>query len=374
MPWLLRFFIARCKPKTLLVLENVCLRQQLPVLTRKQKYPRILDRDRRFWMLMCRWFAGWKDCLVIVKPETVLRWHAQGWRTYWRWRSKQGKPGRKRIPLEVRELIRRVAQENPLWGQTRIMAELLKLGFVVSPRTVRKYMRRPYSGPPSPHWRDFLKQHARDIWACDFLCVRTLTFQTLYVFFLIHHATREIVHSRVTQHPTAIWTGQQIVNACYDDSGGRQARPTRDLAVFNELLGRDGSDLQRRRGDLGIGGGLTDELSGFKGGAKPLGGTAQGAGHGGGADLFPGELVLVTERDEQALLDDAANGGNHRDRDRVGGDRRRRSGEAEEAAAFQKHARQFRYEHHHDDRDHHHDDDHEDAAAATAGLRRRRSL
>jgi len=229
MRWLLRFFIARCKPKTLLALENVCLRQQLSVLIRKQKYPRMLNRDRRFWILILRWFPKWKECLVIVKPETVLRWHQRGWRAYWRWKSIRGKhPGRKRIPLEVRQLIRRMAQENPLWGQIRIMAELLKLGFVVSPRTVAKYMRRPYSGSPSPHWRDFLKQHARDIWACDFLCVRTLMFQTLYVFFLIHHATREIVHSSVTQHPTARWTGQQIVNACYDTDPPRYLIHDRD--------------------------------------------------------------------------------------------------------------------------------------------------
>lgn len=199
-----------------LAAEVVCLRQQLAVLVRTQKRPRILNVDRRFWILMSRWFPDWRKCLVIVAPATVLAWHRRGWRAYWRWKSRKCKAGRRRIPLELRQLIRRMVAENPLWGQARIMAELLKLGYVVSPRTVKRYMRRPWSGTPSPGWREFLAQHAKDIWACDFLTVRTLTFQTLYAFFLIHHATREIVHIRVTRHPTSAWVGQQVVNACFD--------------------------------------------------------------------------------------------------------------------------------------------------------------
>ncbi len=238
MRWLLQCLIGYGKSKTRLALENLCLKQQLAVLTRKQQRPKMLDRDRRFWIIMSRWFPRWRECLLIVKPETVLRWHQRGWRAYWRWKSRRGKPpGRKQVPLEVRQLIRRMAQENPLWGQTRIMAELLKLGYVVSPRTVAKYMRRPYSGPPSPHWQDFLKQHGREIWACDFLCVRTLTFQTLYVFFLIHHATREIVHTRVTSHPTAGWTGQQIVNACFEREPSRYLIHDRD-SIYGHEFGR----------------------------------------------------------------------------------------------------------------------------------------
>jgi len=189
MRWLLQCLIGYGKSKTWLVLENLCLKQQLAVLTRKQQRPKMLDRDRRFWIILSHWFSRWRECLLIVKPETVLRWHQKGWRAYWRWKSRQRRPGRRRMPPEVRQLIRRMAQENPLWGQTRIMAELLKLGYVVSPRTVRKYMRRPWNRSPSPHWKDFLKQHARDIWACDFLCVRTLTKgqrgRTHYLFLLL---------------------------------------------------------------------------------------------------------------------------------------------------------------------------------------------
>jgi transposase InsO family protein len=232
------------KPRWLLLAEIVCLRQQLAVLQRTRKHPVLQDKDRRFWIAMSRLFSDWRRALIIAKPETVLRWHARGWRAYWRWKSRARIPGRRRIPLELRALIRRMAQENPLWGQVRIMAELLKLGYLVSPRTVKKYMRRPWNGQPSPGWKVFLKEHARDIWACDFLCVRTLSFQTLYVFFLIHHATREIVHIRVTRHPTAMWTGQQVVNACYDRDPSRYLIHDRD--------GIYGTEFWRRTRSLGI--------------------------------------------------------------------------------------------------------------------------
>lgn len=186
--WRARFLIAHAKPRAWLVCENLCLRQQLAVLKRQRSTPRLRDRDRRFRVLASRWFSCWRQCLILAKPETVLRWHQRGWKAYWRWRCSSRTPGRKRMPLEVRELIRRIARENPLWGQIRIMAELLKLGLLLSPRTVRKYLRRPWSGIPSPHWRAFLEQHAKHIWACDFCCVRTLTFQTLYV--VLHDRAR----------------------------------------------------------------------------------------------------------------------------------------------------------------------------------------
>lgn len=122
--------------------------------------------------------------------------------------------GRKRIDPELRALIRCMARENPLWGQRRIQAELARLGFRVCARTVAKYMRRPYNGIPSPGWRQFLAQHSSEIWACDLFTVQTLWFRTLYVFFVIHHGTREIVHSRVTASPNSQWLSQQLVEAC----------------------------------------------------------------------------------------------------------------------------------------------------------------
>lgn len=243
MRWLFALLLAGLKSKTRLAAENLCLRQQLAVLARRRP-PALRNQDRRFWILMCRWFVGWRECLLIVRPATALQWHRQGWRHYWRSKSRTQRAGRKPIQLELRQLIRRMAAENPLWGQVRIMAELFKLGQVVSPRTVSKYMRRPWNGTPSPRWKNFLEQHAKDIWACDFLTVRTLTFQTLYVFFLIHHATREIVHIRVARHPTAAWTGQQLVNACLEREPPRYLIHDRD-SIF-------GSEFSRRVRSLGI--------------------------------------------------------------------------------------------------------------------------
>ena len=198
-----------------MVAENLCLRQQLLVLQRRHPSPRLEDADRRFWILACRWFSGWRKSLVVVKPETVLGWHRKGWRAYWRWCSRcRGKGGRRRIPPDLRVLIRRMASENPLWGQRRIQAELARLGLIVSARTVARYMRRTYDGEPFPGWRTFLKRQAVDIWACDFFCARTILFRTIYVFFVVHHASREVLHVQATRHPTGEWVAQQIVEAC----------------------------------------------------------------------------------------------------------------------------------------------------------------
>lgn len=166
--------------------ENVCLRQQLIGLKRRRPRPHLRDSDRRFWILVCRWPGRWRETLIIVQPETVLGWHRQGWKAYWRWRSRyRGTGGRHRITPELRALIRRMACENALWGQRRIQAEPARLGFNVCARTVAKYMRQPCGGTPSPGWRRFLEQHAKDIWACDLFTVRTNWFRTLYVYFVI---------------------------------------------------------------------------------------------------------------------------------------------------------------------------------------------
>ena len=159
--WIAWAIAALLKPKAQLVAENLCLRQQLIVLQRRQPRPRLLDADRRFWILARQWYSGWREVLLIVQPEAVLRWHREGWRAYWRWRSRPRRiGGRKPIAAEVRALIRRMASENRFWGQR---AELVRLGFKVSARTVAKYMRRPYAGKPSLGWREYLKRHARDI-------------------------------------------------------------------------------------------------------------------------------------------------------------------------------------------------------------------
>lgn len=178
-----------------LIAENLCLRQQLVVLKRRQRRPTLRDADRRFWIIACRWFARWGEALIVVQPETVLGWHRKGWKAYWRWRSQRRRGGRRPIPPELRTLIRRMARENPLWGQRRIQAELARLGHQVCARTVAKYMRKPWDRRPSPGWRQFLAQHTKHIWACDLFTFQTIWFRTLYVFFVIGHGTREILQS-----------------------------------------------------------------------------------------------------------------------------------------------------------------------------------
>ncbi len=244
--WAARAIAALFTRKASLVAENLCLRQQLLVLQRGRRRPQLDDADRRFWILASRWFPGWWSSLLIVKPETVLGWHRKGWRTYWRWRSRpRGIGGRRRIPLELRALIRRMASENRLWGQRRIQAELARLGFDVSARTVAKYMRRPYDGVPSPGWRTFLERHATDIWACDFFCIQTIFFRTFYVFFVVHHGSREVMHVAVTQHPTAEWVAQQIVETC-----AWNREPPRFL--IHDRDSRFGARFDRRLLGLGI--------------------------------------------------------------------------------------------------------------------------
>jgi transposase InsO family protein len=203
----------------------------------KQRGSALLDSGKR-------WFGGWR--LLIVKPETVLSWQRLGWRAYWTWRSsRRARGGRPAIAGELQALIRRMSTENSLWGQKRIQAELARLGFKVSARTVAKYMRARDNRDPSPGWREFLKRHAPDIWACDFFCVRTVLFQTLHVFFVVRHSNREILHAEVTRHPTADWAAQQIVECCAWDRA-----PPRFL--IHDRDSRYGASFDRRVRHLGI--------------------------------------------------------------------------------------------------------------------------
>ncbi len=229
-----------------LIAENLCLRQQLIVLQRRTPRPRLRAGDRRFWILACRWVPRWREFLLVVQRATVLGWHRRGWTAYWRWRSRQRRRGG-RPPLRraLRALIRRMSVENRLWGQRRVQAELARLGFPVSARTVAKYIRRPYDGVPSPRWREFLTRQAKNIWACDFFCVRTIFFQTLDVFFVMHHETRQILQVRVTRHPTADWAAQQVVDAC-----GWDRDPPRDL--IRDRDSRYGEAFDRRLRGLGV--------------------------------------------------------------------------------------------------------------------------
>ncbi|MDH3216905.1 MAG: integrase core domain-containing protein [Candidatus Krumholzibacteria bacterium] len=181
--------------------------------------------------------------LTLVQPDTVVRWHRKGFRSYWRWKSRPKWRGRRRVPKDVRDLIRRMSRDNPLWGAPRIHGELLKLGIEVSQATVSKYMVR-HRKPPSQTWRTFLKNHAKDIVSVDFFTVPTVTFRVLFVFLVLGNKRREVVHFNVTESPTAAWTSQQIVEAFPWDTAPRYVLRDRD--------GKYGEGFVRRIESMGI--------------------------------------------------------------------------------------------------------------------------
>ena len=226
-----------------LVAENLLLRHQLAVLCRPtRKRRRLRSRDRLFWILARLVRGDWRRHLVLVRPETVVGWHRRGWKLFWRWKS-CAPFGRPRLSSEVRELIARMAAENPRWGSERIRGELLKLGIAVSKRSVQHYRRRGLTRPPSQSWRTFLRNHRPTLWAADFLTVQTLTFGTLYVLVFVSHARRELVHLNVTASPTAAWVWRQLIQATPWGRAPRYLLRDRD-AVY----GRDGVDRARRLG------------------------------------------------------------------------------------------------------------------------------
>jgi putative transposase len=234
----LRLFLL---PRGRLVLENLALRQQLAVLRRSVRRPRLRPWDRVFWVWLSRGWAGWKDALAIVSPATVVAWHRQGFRLYWRWKS-QGRPGRPRIDGDLRRLIRRMSLENPLWGAPRIRAELRLLGHDVAESTVAKYMARR-TRPPSPTWRSFLANHTASLASVDFFVVPTVTFRRLYGFVVLCHERRRVAHFNVTTHPTAEWIALQIKEAFPFDQAPRYLIRDRDAAYgdcFRECLERMG--------------------------------------------------------------------------------------------------------------------------------------
>jgi transposase InsO family protein len=187
-----------------------------------------------FWAWLSRCWAGSKDALLIVTPATVVGWHRQGFRLYWRWKSR-GRPGRPRIDPAVRRLIRRMSRENPVWGAPRIQAELRLLGHDVAASTVDKYMGRR-TRPPSPTWRSFLANHADCLASVDFFVVPTVTFRLLYGFVVLCHHRRRIAHFSVTTHPAAQWVARQIKEAFPFDEAPRYLIRDRD-AAYGERFG-----------------------------------------------------------------------------------------------------------------------------------------
>jgi transposase InsO family protein len=192
--------------------ENAVLRHQLNILSRKlHGRVRLTNHDRWFFVQLYRWFPSILKMLMIVRPETLLRWHRVGFRCYWRWKSRR-RGGRPQIETELRALIRQISIENPLWGAPRIHGELLKLGFEVAQSSVAKYMVKR-RGPPSQGWRTFLRNHAQDIAAMDLFVVPTIGFDLLYAYIIVRLDRRELVWISVTTHPTAEWVARQITEA-----------------------------------------------------------------------------------------------------------------------------------------------------------------
>jgi transposase InsO family protein len=233
-----RFLRLCLRPSPALAAENLFLRKQLALYQERHVKPRRATNTTRMTLSwLTRWF-DWRWALTIVQPATLIRWHRKGFRLFWRWKSR---PGRPRIPAELQALIRRMARDNPTWGQERIANELLlKLGLHVSPRTVRKYMptrmdRRPGTRIPSQRWATFVRNHAQAIVACDFCVAITATFRLLYVFVVIEHTSRRLLHVNVTVHPTAEWTLQQLREAVPSDHGYRFLIHDRD-SIFSPAL------------------------------------------------------------------------------------------------------------------------------------------
>jgi transposase InsO family protein len=214
-----------------LQLENLALRHQINVLRRSaRKRPQLTSRDRFFWACLSGLWRDWRSTLVIVKPETVVAWHRKGFRMFWTWKARHGQPGRPGIARETRDLIRKMCRENPGWGAPRIHGELLKLRIDIGETTVSKYMVRCRK-PPSQTWRTFLENHVSQLVSIDFFTVPTIRFQVLYVFLILAHDRRRILHFNVTAHPTAEWTGQQLREAFPFDQFPRYLLRDRD-AIF----------------------------------------------------------------------------------------------------------------------------------------------
>jgi transposase InsO family protein len=193
--------------------ENLFLGRQLALYIERGVKPRRINSATRIALILLSRLFDWRGALTVVRPETLIRWHRAGWKLFWRLKSR---PGRPPIPAELRALIRRIANENPSWGEERIANELLlKIGIRVSPRTVNKYLpRRPRGRRRGDlRWSTFLRLHAQGIIACDFFVAVTATFRLLYVFVVIEHHSRRLIHCNVTARPSADWTLQQLREA-----------------------------------------------------------------------------------------------------------------------------------------------------------------
>lgn len=216
-----------------IALENLALRQQLAVMKRGCPRPRLRTTDRIFWVWLSTLWSHWRQALMIVRPETVVSWHRKGFRLFWTWISRRKRSGRPEVSIEIGALIRRMGEANPFWGAPRIHGELLKLGLEVSERCVSRLMPKCRK-PPSQTWRAFLDNHVQELVAIDSFAVPTATFRVLFVLVVLAHHRRRVIHFNVTEHPSAAWTAQQMVEAFPEDTA-----PVFLLRDRDKIYGKD---------------------------------------------------------------------------------------------------------------------------------------
>ena len=237
--------LAVLRPRAILFAEKLVLRQQLAILRRTAPRPRLRPIDRAFWVIVSRLWSRWAECLAIVQPATVIGWHRRGFARLWAWKSRP--VGRPSLAPELVSLIEQMALENPLWSRRRIASELAKLGYAVDKETVAKYMPKPAQrprNPPSQTWKTFLRNHLAGTIAIDFLTVPTVTFNVLYVFFVLSLERRRVLHVNVTAHPYATWAAQQIVEAI-----GAELVPARLIRDRDAIFG---AEFDARVNNLGV--------------------------------------------------------------------------------------------------------------------------
>ena len=217
-----------------LAAEILALRHQLAVLRRQAPARLRLRRiDRLVWVLLSRAWSEWRHAVQIVSPDTVVRWHRRGFALYWRWKSRPRGTGRPGIGADIQKLIREMRAANPLWGAPRVHGELRKLGIKISQATVTSYLGRRPRTPRSQTWRTFLTNHVSQLASIDFFTVPTASFRVLFVFVVLSHERRRIVHVNVTAHPTAAWTAQQLRETWPWDEAPRLVIRDRD-AIYGE--------------------------------------------------------------------------------------------------------------------------------------------
>jgi putative transposase len=228
-----------------IAIENAAQRLQLSAFQRKRKRPVLTAFDRVLWITLRSVWSGWRRPLLYVQAETVARWQRERFRRFWAglWKPHGRGRGRPATAVEIRRLIERMVVANPPWRAPRIHGELKMLGITISERKVSRIL-RGIPGPPTQTWKTFLHNHLSQLVSIDFFSVPTITMRVLFVFIVLEHRRRQVLHFNVTEHPTAAWTSQQIVEAFADRDAARYLIRDRD-SIY-------GDDVRLRIASMGI--------------------------------------------------------------------------------------------------------------------------